>query len=44
MEKENTVLIVDDEKVNRLNLKKILEDSYEIVEAENGQQAIDILE
>ena len=24
MEKENTVLIVDDEKVNRLNLKKIL--------------------
>ncbi|MBQ8279161.1 MAG: EAL domain-containing protein [Roseburia sp.] len=44
MKKENTVLIVDDEKVNRLNLRKILGDIYEIVEAENGQQAIDILE
>ena len=44
MRKENTVLIVDDEKVNRLNLGKILGDTYEIVEAENGRQAIDILQ
>lgn len=44
MKKENTILIVDDEKVNRLNLKKILGDMYEIVEAENGREAIDILE
>ena len=44
MKKENTVLIVDDEKVNRLNLRKILGDTYEIVEAENGREAIAILE
>ncbi len=44
MKKENTILIVDDEKVNRLSLSKILGDTYEIIEAENGRQAIDILE
>lgn len=44
MKKENTVLIVDDEKVNRLNLAKILGDTYEILEAENGRDAIAILE
>ena len=44
MIKENTVLIVDDEKVNRLNLGKILGSTYEIVEAENGQEAIEILQ
>ena len=44
MRKENTVLIVDDEKVNRLNLGKILGDTYEIVEAENGREAIEILQ
>lgn len=43
MIKDNTVLIVDDEKINRLNLGKILGATYEIIEAENGQQAIDIL-
>ena len=40
---KNTVLIVDDEKVNRLNLKKILEDSYEIIEASDGKMALEIL-
>ena len=44
MRKENTVLIVDDEKVNRLNLGKILGDTYEIMEACNGKEAIEILE
>ncbi len=44
MKKENTVLIVDDEKINRLNLAKILGDAYEILEAENGRDAIAILE
>jgi len=44
MKKENTVLIVDDEKINRLNLGKILGELYEIVEAENGREAIEILE
>ena len=43
MRKDNTVLIVDDEKVNRLNLRKILDDTYEIIEAENGKEAIEIL-
>ncbi len=42
--KENTILIVDDEKINRLNLRKILGDTYEILEAEDGKEAIDILE
>lgn len=42
--KENTVLIVDDEKINRLILRKILGDSYEILEAENGREAIELLE
>ena len=44
MIKDNTVLIVDDEKINRLNLRKILGDTYEIAEAENGQEAIEILQ
>ena len=43
MTEKNTVLIVDDEKVNRLNLKKILEDTYEIMEASDGKMALDIL-
>ena len=44
MKKENTVLIVDDEKVNRLSLSKILGDTYEIIEAENGREALRVLE
>lgn len=41
---KNKVLIVDDAKIDRMALRKILEDTYEIIEAENGQQALDILE
>lgn len=41
---KNKVLIVDDAKIDRIALRKILEDTYEIVEAENGQQALDILD
>lgn len=41
---KNKVLIVDDAKIDRIALKKILEDTYEIIEAENGQQALDILD
>ncbi len=44
MRKENTVLIVEDEKINRLSLQKILGETYEILEAENGLEAIEILE
>lgn len=38
------VLIADDAKVDRIALRKILGDIYEVIEAENGQQALEILE
>lgn len=38
-----TILVVDDNKINRQILKKILTDYYKVVEAENGQIALDIL-
>lgn len=41
---KNTVLIVDDAQINRITLKKILNDDYEVMEAEDGQQALDILD
>lgn len=44
MTKENVVLIVDDEKINRLNLREILSSTYEVAEAENGRQAMELLE
>lgn len=40
---KNKILIVDDAAIDRIALTKILGDSYEIVEAENGRQALDIL-
>ncbi len=36
------ILIVDDEFINREILKEILQDDYNLVEASNGQEAIDI--
>lgn len=41
---KNKVLIVDDAEIDRIALRKILGDTYDILEAENGQQALDILE
>ncbi|MCI5874151.1 MAG: EAL domain-containing protein [Clostridiales bacterium] len=41
---KNKVLIVDDAEIDRIALRKILNDDYEIVEAENGQQALNILD
>ncbi len=38
------LLIVDDSKFNRQVLKDILEDEYTIIEAENGREALDIIE
>lgn len=43
MEKRNTLLIVDDMRSNRAFLRNILEDSYELMEAENGEQALTII-
>ncbi len=43
MESSKTVLIVDDAFINRALLKKILSDSYSIIEADNGKAAINAL-
>lgn len=37
------MLVVDDNVINRLLLQKILQDQYEVIHAENGQDALDIL-
>ncbi|MEG2897368.1 MAG: EAL domain-containing protein [Eubacterium sp.] len=39
----HTILIVDDAGVNRKILKKIFENKYQFLEAENGEEAIEIL-
>lgn len=38
------IMIVDDNSLNREMLHEILSDTYDIIEAENGQVALDILE
>ncbi len=38
--KKNTILIVDDQEVNRFLLSEIFADKYEIIEAANGIEAI----
>lgn len=37
------ILIVDDAELNRELLREILQDDYEILEAENGPTALDII-
>ena len=37
----DTILIVDDSELNRAILKEIFKDSYEIMEAENGQECLE---
>ena len=39
----NTVLVVDDQDVYRMIIREILHEDYEVLEAENGRQALDIL-
>lgn len=43
MTEKKVVLIVDDSKIDRVTLKQILKDSYEVIEAESGQKALEIL-
>lgn len=43
MESVKTVLVVDDNQINRHILRQILKDVYQIIEAENGQVALDVL-
>lgn len=42
--KRDTILIVDDVEINRTILKELLIDSYNIIEAENGSDAISIID
>ncbi|MCR4588217.1 MAG: response regulator, partial [Lachnospiraceae bacterium] len=44
MDIRKVMLVVDDSKTNRAVLKGIFSDSYNVLEAENGQVAIEILE
>lgn len=41
--KKQQILIVDDEEVNRVILKGVFQDEYEIIEAANGEEAIESL-
>ena len=41
---QRKILIVEDNELNRALLGNILEENYEILEAENGQIALDVLE
>ena len=43
MDKRQRVLIVDDAKLNRDRLKEILGETYNYLEAENGNQAVQML-
>ena len=36
----NTLLIIDDDAVNRMILKEIFQDAYTIIEAENGREGL----
>lgn len=40
---ENTVLVVEDNELNRMLLTTILEDTYHVLEAENGRKALEVL-
>ena len=41
--REETILIVDDQEVNRVSLQCIFGEKYRILEAENGRQALEVL-
>ena len=40
---KHQILIVEDNEINRETLKAMLSDEYRILEAENGQEALDVL-
>ena len=43
LKKPQPVLVVDDQKINRDVLGLILEDDYDVIYAENGQEALDVI-
>ena len=44
MPANKTILVVEDNEINRLMLSELLSPEYTVLEAENGQQALDVLE
>lgn len=44
MDKRNTILIVDDAEINRAILHQLFKDSYTVLEAENGKDALALIE
>ena len=44
MKTKNTILVVDDIEMNRVILSEIFKDEYKIMEAENGLEALEIIE
>lgn len=40
---KNSILVVDDQEINRVLLAELFKDEYNIIEAENGQEALDII-
>ena len=40
---QKQILIVEDNELNRAMLREILSDEYQVLEAENGQEALDVL-
>ena len=43
IQRPQLVLVVDDQEINRDVLGMILEDDYEVIYAENGREALDIM-
>lgn len=44
MPAKRTILIVEDNEINRMMLSELLSSEYRVLEAENGQQALDVLD
>ena len=40
---KNTILLVDDEEVVKQRLRDVIKDDYEVLEASNGQEALELL-
>lgn len=43
MQKKNAILVVEDEYINRRMLVNILQSQYDVLEAENGKEALEVL-
>lgn len=44
MSEKKTILVVDDSRLDRIVLRQILKQKYDVLEAESGQQALEMLE